>query len=155
MQRLVDDWTESGLLIPEQKDRILPDLQVNLRRTNNFLRVTLFVFGFMIVNALTGLFVVTLNLSEGATMYLAAFAAIAFFAVAQVLVQAVSAVSLRDRGSGGGAGVSFLVIAASMAFDPDVFDAAGADRRRRRFLPAVHPIRLLSTPASRRRCLSR
>src|ERR671912_277997 len=87
VQRLVNDWTKSGLLLPEQKDRILPELQVNLRRTNVFLRATLFVFGYMIVNALAGLFVVTLNLSEGATMYLAGFAAIAFFTLAQILVR--------------------------------------------------------------------
>ncbi len=118
VQRLVNDWTKSGLLIPEQKDRILPDLQVNLRRTNIFLRVTLFVFGYMIVNALTGLFVVTLNLSEGATMYLAGFAAIAFFAVAQVLVQRFRLYRFGIEEAAAVASVSFLAIAASMAFHP-------------------------------------
>jgi len=118
VQRLVNDWTKSGLLIPGQKDRILPDLQVNLRRTNVFLRVTLFVFGYMIVNALTGLFVVTLNLSEGATMYLAGFAAIAFFAVAQVLVQRFRLYRFGIEEAAAVAGVSCLAIAASMAFHP-------------------------------------
>ena len=56
VQRLVDDWTKSGLLVPEQRTRILPELQVDLRRTNVFLRATLFIFGYMIVNALAGLF---------------------------------------------------------------------------------------------------
>ena len=65
LQRLVDDWTKSGLLQPEQSERMLADLEVDLRRTNIFLRITLFLFGFLIVNALAGLFAVTLNLSEG------------------------------------------------------------------------------------------
>ena len=118
VQRLVHDWTKSGLLIPEQQDRILPELQVNLRRTNIFLRVTLFVFGYMIVNALTGLFVVTLNLSEGATMYLAGFAAIAFFAVAQLLVRQFRLYRFGIEEAAAVAGVSCLAIAASMAFHP-------------------------------------
>ena len=58
-QRMVQDWTASGLLIPEQRARMAPELTVDLRRTNRFLRITLFVFGYMIVNSLTGLFVVT------------------------------------------------------------------------------------------------
>jgi len=118
VQRLVNDWTKSRLLVAEQRDRLLPELQVNLRRTNIFLRVTLFVFGYLIVNALTGLFVVTLNLSEGATMYLAAFAAAAFFAVAQVLVQRFRLYRFGIEEAAAVASVSFLAIAASMAFYP-------------------------------------
>src|SRR5215203_337391 len=118
MQRLVNDWTKSGLLIPEQKDRILPELQVNLRRTNVFLRVTMLVFGYMIVNALTGLFVVTLNLSEGATMYLAGIAALAFFAVARILVQQFRLYRFGIEEAAAVASVSCLAIAASMAFHP-------------------------------------
>lgn len=118
VQRLVHDWTKSGLLVPAQQDRILPELQVNLRRTNVFLRATLFVFGYMIVNALTGLFVVTLNLSEGATMYLAVFAAIAFFAAAQVLVLQSRLYHFGIEEAAAVASVSFASIAASMAFHP-------------------------------------
>lgn len=118
VQRLVNDWTKSGLLIAAQKDRILPELQVNLRRTNVFLRATLFVFGYMIVNALTGLFVVTLNLSETATMYLAGGAALAFFAVAQVFVTQSRLYRFGIEESAAVASVSFLAIAASMAFHP-------------------------------------
>ena len=36
VQRLVNDWTKSGLLTPEQRDQIAPELQVELRRTNKF-----------------------------------------------------------------------------------------------------------------------
>jgi hypothetical protein len=118
VQRLVNDWTRSGLLIAEQKARILPELQVNLRRTNFFLRATLFVFGYMIVNALTGLFVVTLNLSEGATMYLAGFAAIGFFAVAQVFVRQLRLYRFGIEEAAAVASVSFLAIAASMLWHP-------------------------------------
>jgi hypothetical protein len=118
LQRLVNDWTKSGLLIAEQKDRILPELQVPLRRTNMFLRMTLFVFGYMIVNALTGLFVVTFNLSENATMYLAGCAALAFFAVATVLVQRFRLYRFGIEEAAAVAGVSCLAIGASMAFHP-------------------------------------
>lgn len=114
VQRLVNDWTRSGLLVPEQRDRILPELQVELRRTNIFLRVTLFLFGYMIVNALTGLFVVTLNLSEDATMVLAMVASGAFFAVAYLLVKQFRLYHFGVEESAAVAGVSFGAIAASM-----------------------------------------
>jgi hypothetical protein len=120
MQRLVNDWTTSGLLIPEQKDRILPELQVNLRRTNVFLRATLFVFGYMIVNSIAGLFVVSLTLSEGATMYLAAAGAIVFFVLAQMLVKQFRLYRFGIEEAAAVASVSFLVIAAAMAFHQTV-----------------------------------
>ncbi len=118
MQRLVKDWSKSGLLLPEQRARILPELQVNLRRTNVFLRVTLFVFGYMIINALTGLFVVTLNLSEGATMFLAAIAGASAFAVADLLVQRFRLYRFGIEEAAAVASIGFLAIAASMAFHP-------------------------------------
>lgn len=114
VQRLVNDWTRSGLLVPAQRDRVLPELQVELRRTNIFLRVTLFVFGYMIVNALTGLFVVTLNLSEDATMVLAMLASGACFAVAHLLVKQFRLYHFGVEESAAVAGVSFGAIAASM-----------------------------------------
>ena len=118
VQRLVNDWTRSGLLIPEQRERILPELQVTLRRTNVFLRVTLFVFGYMIVNALTGLFVVTLNLSEDATMLLAVGASAAFFLVAHTLVKQFRLYHFGIEESAAVAGVSFGAIGASMLLHP-------------------------------------
>jgi len=114
VQRLVNDWTKSGLLIPEQRDRILPELQVDVRRTNIFLRVTLFVFGYLIVNSLTGLFVVTLNLSEDATMILALLASAAFFAVAHALVKQCRLYHFGIEESAAIASVSFGAIGASM-----------------------------------------
>ena len=65
-------WSTTGpsrdCWIAEQRERMLPELQVNLRRTNRFLRVTMFVFGYLIVNSLAGLFAGPSNLSESATM---------------------------------------------------------------------------------------
>lgn len=140
VQRLVKDWTKSTLLLPEQAERILPELQVGLRRTNIFLRVTLFVFGYMIVNALTGLVVVTLNLSEGATMYLAASAALAFFAVAEGLVRQFRLYRFGIEEAAAVASIGFLAVAASMAFHPTfsilqalIAAAAGAFVLFRRF----------------------
>jgi len=118
VQRLVNDWSKSGLLIPEQRARLLPELQVTLRRTNVFLRVTLFVFGYMIVNALTGLFVVTLNLSEDATMVLAWSAGVVFVAVAQLLVQRYRLYHFGIEEAAAIASVSCLAIGASMLFHP-------------------------------------
>lgn len=58
--RLVEDWATSGLLTPEQRDILLPQLAVDLRRTNKFLRITLFVFGGIILQSALGLFAVAL-----------------------------------------------------------------------------------------------
>jgi hypothetical protein len=53
--RLVEDWTESDLLTPEQRDVMRPQLAVELRRTNKFLRITLFFFGGVILQSALGL----------------------------------------------------------------------------------------------------
>jgi hypothetical protein len=53
--RLVEDWTKSGLLTPEQRDVVMPQLAVELRRTNKFLRITLFFFGALILQSALGL----------------------------------------------------------------------------------------------------
>ncbi len=53
--RLVEDWTTSGLLTEEQRTILLPQLAVELRRTNRFLRLTLFVFGGLILQSVLGL----------------------------------------------------------------------------------------------------
>jgi hypothetical protein len=52
--RLVEDWTESGLLTAEQRDALMPQLAVELRRTNKFLRITLFIFGGVILQSALG-----------------------------------------------------------------------------------------------------
>jgi hypothetical protein len=53
--RLVEDWTQSGLLTSAQREIIAPQLAVDLRRTNKYLRVTLFVFGGVILQSVLGL----------------------------------------------------------------------------------------------------
>ncbi|MDP2320940.1 MAG: hypothetical protein Q8O42_16555 [Acidobacteriota bacterium] len=58
--RLVDDWTASGLLTQDQRDILMPQLAVDLRRTNKFLRITLFVFSGIILQSALGLFAVAL-----------------------------------------------------------------------------------------------
>lgn len=58
--RLVEDWTQSGLLSTEQRDSVLPHLAVDLRRTNKFLRITLFLFGGTILQSALGLVAVFL-----------------------------------------------------------------------------------------------
>ena len=117
-QRMVQDWTASGLLVPEQRARIAPELTVDLRRTNRFLRITLFVFGYMIVNALTGLFVVTLNLGEDAATALAFGAAAAFFAIAQLMATRYRLYHFGIEEAAAVASVSFFTIGSAMVFHP-------------------------------------
>jgi hypothetical protein len=50
-ERLVREWTQSGLLDKAQQERVLPELKVELRRTNMFLRFILFGFGLLIIGA--------------------------------------------------------------------------------------------------------
>ena len=61
--RLVRDWANSRLITEAQRDQMLPETQVDLRRTNKFLRVTLFVFGLMILQSVAGM--LTLLVSFG------------------------------------------------------------------------------------------
>jgi hypothetical protein len=79
VQEMVDDWAKSGLLEPEQRERMMADLAVDYRRTNRFLRGTLFLFGFVIINALVGLIAVMSDLNEGFGYLLMAAAAGVFF----------------------------------------------------------------------------
>src|SRR4030095_11742498 len=85
-QRMVEDWTKSGLLQPEQREQMIPELQVDLRRTNRFLRVTLFLFGYMIVNSVVALFAVFFHRGDAAATVLAFVAAGGFFALAQWMI---------------------------------------------------------------------
>ena len=51
-QWMIKDWAESRLITPEQRDRMLGDVQVDYRRTNLFLRATMFIFGLGILMAM-------------------------------------------------------------------------------------------------------
>lgn len=86
--RLVKDWAKSGLLSEEQRDRILPGLKVDLRRTNMFLRGTLFLFTLLIVQSTIGLVMIAVGTTgdEGIATVLLVIGSAANFAVANVLV---------------------------------------------------------------------
>lgn len=87
VQRLVHDWSKSKLITDEQRDRMLADVQVDLRRTNRFLRATLFIFAFMIIQSAAGLFALVLNLNDRVVVgVMALIGAGAFFATAQWLI---------------------------------------------------------------------
>jgi hypothetical protein len=82
----VDDWRESALITGEQHDRMAADLETGLRRTNVFLRLTLFGFGLLIAVAAT-LFIAVLFELRNATMWgVATLAAGGCLAAAIVLV---------------------------------------------------------------------
>lgn len=86
VMRLVQDWMKSGLLTQEQRDRIAPELTVDLRRTNKFLRITMFVFGFLILQAFTGLLAFGLTQGEEAGAVLCAITAGLSYFAANTLV---------------------------------------------------------------------
>ena len=88
VQRLLHDWNKSGLITGEQRDRMLADVQVDLRRTNRFLRATLFVFAFMIIQSAAGLFALVLDLNDRVMVgVFALIGAGACFAIAQWLIK--------------------------------------------------------------------
>lgn len=116
VQRLVNDWTKSGLIVAAQRARMLPALHVELRRTNLFLRITLFLFGYLIVNSAIGLFVVSLNLGEDAARVLAFVAAVVFFALAEVMVQHYRLYHFGIEEAAAIASVSSMAIGAAMTF---------------------------------------
>ena len=91
--RRARDWMKSGLLTVEQYERIKPELQVDLRRTNLFLRLTLFAFTMLILQSALGLaaiFLLALLLSgldgEARTAVLCALGGVVCFWFAGFLV---------------------------------------------------------------------
>lgn len=81
------DWRDSELISREQHDRMAGDLDTGLRRTNVFLRATLFVFGTLIVLAAIGLTAVTFRPGQYTVWLLFAAPAGACYAAATVLVR--------------------------------------------------------------------
>lgn len=84
--RLVQDWTQSKILTEEQRETLAPELRVDLRRTNRFLRITLFLFGLLILQSLSGLLALAFFASETTAALLCAVAAVAAFKLADLLV---------------------------------------------------------------------
>lgn len=85
--RRARDWMKSGLMSAEQYEQIKPELQVNLRRTNLFLRLVLFVFSMLILQSVFGLVAIFVDVrNETPAAILCAVAAVFFFWLAGYLV---------------------------------------------------------------------
>ena len=89
-RNLLKDWLAEGILTQPQYDRMEPDTACDLRRTNIFLRLVLFLFTLIIVGAAAGLFFVVLldrSSSQSTGIFLLICAAVSYaaaeFAVAQ------------------------------------------------------------------------
>ena len=87
LQHLVEDWRGSGLIDSTQRARIVADLQVDLRRTNRFLRLTLIGFGLLIIVAAVGLVIAGFDLDREETVgVLCLAAAIACITLTEMLI---------------------------------------------------------------------
>jgi len=83
----VRDWQQSGFLSKQQSEQLAAHLMTDLKRTNFFFRVILFVFTAMLVSASLWLIVYEFNIDEKTTTgLLSIVAAIVCFTLADVLV---------------------------------------------------------------------
>lgn len=84
------EWRAEGLITPEQFDRMEKDTPCDLRRTNIFLRVVLFVFTVLIVAATIGLFLFAGQMHEdrGVGFVFLVFAAFCYAASELAVTQA-------------------------------------------------------------------
>src|SRR5438128_11878628 len=84
---LVREWMRSGLLSEAQGARLGEEVRPDLRRTNNFLRVVLFLFTGLIVGAALLLAVEVLEIHDGrATAVVCGIAGLLCFGLAEVLI---------------------------------------------------------------------
>jgi len=116
VERLVRDWNKSGLITDAERDRMLPDLKVDLRRTNLWLRLTLFVFSFVIANAAAGLVAVTFEPRNQALRWFALVGAVVCFAAAQWMVSSYRVYHFGVEEGATIAGVGFFVMAGALMF---------------------------------------
>jgi hypothetical protein len=86
LERLVREWTRSGMLEADQLESILPQLRVELRRTNLFIRLILFAFGVLIISASVLLVGVIFNAGDNMIQAICFVSALICFGVAEVLV---------------------------------------------------------------------
>ena len=114
--RLVQDWTASGVLADEQRAALLPELQVDLRRTNRFLRVTLFLFGLMILQSAAGLLAIVMRDALGAA-FLCLLAAAGSFALANLLVTRYRLYRFGVEEAAAVASIIFAGVAGALLFD--------------------------------------
>jgi MFS family permease len=82
----VGDWRQSQLITGEQRDRMAADLETGLRRTNVFLRLTLFVLGVLIALAAALFLAILFEVRDAAIWIVAALAGGACYAAAMFLV---------------------------------------------------------------------
>ena len=86
-QDLIREWMRSGLIEKEQIPRLSEDLQTDVRRTNNFLRLVLLLFTAIIIGASLLLLIDILHITEDRARAMACAAAAAFcFGLAELLV---------------------------------------------------------------------
>jgi hypothetical protein len=87
VEQLVREWTQSGLLQKDQETAILPELKVDLRRTNFFFRFILLVFGLLIIWSSVWLIRITFGLREDVPeAILFAFGAVASLFLGEFLI---------------------------------------------------------------------
>ena len=119
----VDDWAESGLISDDQRARMAADVKVDLRRTNRFLRATLFIFGFLIINAVAGLVVLIVDVNdEFFVSILCGIAGASAFAVAALLVGKYRLYRFGIEEAGAVASVVFFAVSAVLLLEPWVPD---------------------------------
>ena len=114
----VRDWRDSGLVTDAQYDRMAADLETGLRRTNIFLRGTLFVFGVIIAMAATGLVGVLLEPGNSTLWMLAAVAAAASFAASAFLINAYQLYRFGIEEAFAVAGILFVAATVGFALEP-------------------------------------
>ena len=86
-QRMVREWTRSGLLDASQGARLGEELRVELRRTNPFLRAGLALFTGLIVAASVALIITLLNVHDDVSIAaITGFAALPCIGLAEYLV---------------------------------------------------------------------
>lgn len=83
----VREWTRSGLLDASQGTALEAGLRTDLKRTNGYLRIALFIFGTIVVWAAFGFWIVAFGMTgESEAAWSALVAGVAFCVVAQVMI---------------------------------------------------------------------
>ena len=124
---LLVDWRSEGLLTPEQYHRMEQDATCDLRRTNIFLRLVLFLFTLIIVGAAVGLFfAVTQADGQSAGVFLLIFAGFCY-AGTEIAVAQARFYRYGIEEALGVCSVGFLCVGMQMAFFNGLFSSrAGA-----------------------------
>jgi membrane protein YdbS with pleckstrin-like domain len=85
-RKLLEDWAGEGFLSKEQYRRLEQDTPSELRTTNIFLRLILFLFTLIMVGAAAGLFFVISHRSEQSSGVFLLMFAVVCFAAAEIAV---------------------------------------------------------------------